>query len=101
MLLFLLAQAATPQATAAQQAPVEIVVKARRAKCAVVLRGHDLSRAELDRYARQWAQGTPVQVSAPDRASYRCLSKVLFRLSERGVQTVEFVDTTLPSATGK
>lgn len=101
MLLVLLAQAVTPQAPAAPQEPVEIVVHARRAKCAVVLGGHDLSRAELDRYARKWAQGSPVQISAPDRASYRCLSKVLFQLSKRGVQTVEFIDTRPPKTPGR
>lgn len=94
MLLLLLAQVAAPEA------PVEIVVQARRAKCAVALRGHELSRAELDRYTRQWAQGTPVQIRVPDRASYRCLSKLLFRLSDRGVRTVEFIDTPPPGAPG-
>ena len=92
MLLFALAQ------LAAAEAPVEIVVRARRSKCAVVLRGHELSRGELDRHARQWAQGIPVQVRAPDRASYRCLSKLLFRLSDHGVHAVEFVAPGTPDA---
>lgn len=95
MLLLLLAQ------IAASEAAVEIVVQARREKCVVALRGHELSRAELDRYTRQWAQGTPVQVHVPDRASYRCLSKLLFRLSDRGVRSVEFIDTMRPAASGK
>jgi biopolymer transport protein ExbD len=95
MLMFLLAQ------LAASEAPAEIVVTARRSKCLVALRGHDLSRAELDRHIRQWAQGIPVQVRAPDRASYRCLAKLLFRLSDHGVRAVEFVDPAQPEATDK
>ena len=85
LLLLLLAQIATPAE------PEEIVVQARSSKCSVALRGHELSKAELERHIRTWASGVPVRVSAPDQASNRCLSKILFRLSDRGVRAVEFV----------
>jgi hypothetical protein len=86
ILLALLAQAAVVEA------PAEIVVRARRIKCSVEFRGHELSRAELDRHMRHWAQGVPVQVRAPDHASHRCLSRIVFRLSDHGVQAIEFVE---------
>jgi hypothetical protein len=39
-------------------------------------------------------------VRAPDQASYRCLSKLLFRLSDHGVQAIEFVDPQAASGPG-
>lgn len=78
-------------------APDEIVVVARRRSCAILMRGRELSRRAFDDHVRRWAAGQPVRVAAPDTASYRCLSKIVFRLSDRGVRTLEFVD---PAAGG-
>lgn len=94
--LLALAQVAATPAPAlpnpAAAAADEIVVVARRSTCAVLMRGRELSRRAFDEHVRRWAAGQPVRVAAPDTASYRCLSKILFRLSDRGVRALEFVD---------
>lgn len=72
--------------------PVEIVVRARRRKCDVSEARRVLSDREFDRRAAEWAAGTPVRVIAPERADIRCLARITFRLADRGVRNVEFVD---------
>lgn len=72
--------------------PDEIVVQAKRARCSVQLRGREMSEREFDAHVRDWARGLPVRVIAPDRASHRCLAKILFKLSDKGVTAIEFVD---------
>ena len=91
MLFFALLQiAAAP--VLAERPPDDIVVQAKRARCSVQLRGREMSKREFDAHVRDWARGTPVRVIAPDRASYRCLATIMFKLSDRGVTAVEFVD---------
>ena len=75
-----------------ERAPDDIVVQAKRARCSVQLRGREMSKREFDAHVRDWARGAPVRVIAPDRASYRCLAKIMFKLSDKGVTAVEFVD---------
>lgn len=84
--------AAALQAAAATPASEEIVVTAARKDCRASWRGKALSRAELDRQAANWTSGIPVRVIAPDWADYRCLTKIVLRLHDRGVTQVEFVD---------
>lgn len=91
-LLLMLMQVVASVPPAASPEGDEIVVVARQSRCAVQLRGRELSKRELERHIREWAQGAPVRVAAPDGASHRCLSRILFRLSDRGVRTIEFVD---------
>jgi biopolymer transport protein ExbD len=79
------------QAQAAPE-PDDIVVQAKRARCSIQLRGREMSNRELDAHIRDWAGGRSVRVSAPDTASYRCLSKIVFKLQDKGIQVVEFVD---------
>ena len=72
--------------------PVEIVVRARRRKCDVSVANRILSDREFNARAAEWAAGTPVRVVAPERSSYRCLARITFRLADKGVRQVEFVD---------
>ena len=94
MLLSLAAllQLATPAPPVTDQQPEDIVVQAKRARCSVQLRGREMSNREFDAHVRDWARGVPVRVIAPDRASYRCLARIMFKLSDKGVTAVEFVD---------
>ncbi|KQN22952.1 hypothetical protein ASE86_14340 [Sphingomonas sp. Leaf33] len=81
------------QVAAPTPAPTdEIVVQAKRARCSVQLRGREMSSREFDAHVRDWARGVPVRVIAPDRASNRCLARILFKLSDKGVTAIEFVD---------
>jgi hypothetical protein len=73
-------------------APVEVVVVAKRRKCDTSVAGRVLSDREFSRRAAEWAAGTPVRVVAPTRADIRCLAKITFRLADKGVRNVEFVD---------
>lgn len=72
--------------------PVEIIVTARRSKCRVRLANRVLSDKELNARADEWAKGTAVRVIAPERLGYKCLAKIAFRLGDRGVRLIEFVD---------
>lgn len=95
--------AATLMAMVAPPPPVEadeIVVTAARRKCHVRLADRILSDSEFSAHAEEWAKGKPVRVAAPDSASYKCLAKIAFRLSEKGVRLIEFVDreTASPNA---
>lgn len=73
-------------------APVEIVVVAKRRKCDTSVAGRILSDREFNARAAEWAAGTPVRVVAPTRSDIRCLAKITFRLADKGVRNVEFVD---------
>lgn len=73
-------------------APVEVVVVARRRKCDTSVAGRILSTREFDARAADWAAGTPVRVVAPARSDLRCLARITFRLADKGVRQVEFVD---------
>jgi hypothetical protein len=73
-------------------APVEVVVVAKRRKCDTSVAGRVLSDREFSRRAAEWAAGTPVRVVVPTRADIRCLARITFRLADKGVRNVEFVD---------
>lgn len=79
------------QVESVEPAGEDIVVTAKRQKCNAQWRGKALSNSELDRQARNWAQGIPVRVRAPRRADYKCLAKIAFRLADRGVRRIEFI----------
>lgn len=79
------------QATA-DPTPADVVVVARRRRCDVSVVDHILSRAEFDARAAQWAAGIPVRVHTPSGASRKCLARIVFRLADRGVRQVEFVE---------
>ncbi|MDB5697666.1 MAG: hypothetical protein JWN69_470 [Alphaproteobacteria bacterium] len=99
-LLFLAALAPAPamtQAPITAQAPVdepEIVVTASpKGKCRVQLTDQTLSDRQFAKNAGEWASlGTPVRVVTPTRADYKCLAKIVFRLNDRGVRLINFVD---------
>jgi biopolymer transport protein ExbD len=106
-LLLLMAFAPTQPATAAPAAPApaaagvdeqEIVVTAtRKGKCRIQRADQTLSDREFDRSAGEWASlGTPVRVVTPTRADYQCLAKIVFRLGDRGVRLIHFVDRPTP-----
>jgi predicted transcriptional regulator of viral defense system len=79
--------------TAAVEPPVaDIVVTARERKCDVSIADRLISDKEFRARAREWATGTIVRVHAPDRTSYRCLAKIMFKLGDHGVTRAEFVD---------
>ncbi len=85
MLLTILIQAAVPE-------PVEIVVRAERGKCRLQLADRSISPEKLGTYADAWPKDQPVRVVSPKGARYKCLARLTFALSGRGIRSVEFVD---------
>lgn len=77
----------------AQEAPAsdEIVVVAKRNRCETILKGEKVSDRELARYVEEWRAGVPVRIRMASQADYRCLAKILFKLNDKGVQVLEFV----------
>ena len=75
-----------------QAAPADVVVVARRRRCDVSVADRILSSKEFDARTAEWAAGVPVRVHAPDTSSRKCLTRILFKLADRGVRQVEFVD---------
>jgi len=92
MLILLLASLlpATGQADAAM--PDDIVVTAERQDCRVRFADRELTDREFDARAREWAAGKPVRVVARANADLKCLSKIAFKLADRGVRLIQFVD---------
>ena len=70
----------------------DIVVTAREGGCRVRLAEQDLSDREFDRHAKEWAQGRVVRVYARANADLKCLTKIAFKLADRGVKRMEFID---------
>ena len=70
--------------------PADIVVTARKRKCDVSVASRIISDAEFRRRAAEWAGGTPVRVSAPTSADYKCLARIVLKLNEYGVTRVIF-----------
>ncbi|MDT9600293.1 hypothetical protein [Sphingosinicella rhizophila] len=70
----------------------EIVVRAVRGKCRVQLADRILSDSELNARAEEWAKGKAVRVIEPVGADYKCLARIAFRLNDKGVRLIEFVD---------
>lgn len=88
MILLLLAlQAATVEPHAD-----DIVVVARKQKCSVKFADRDMSDAEFKRRSADWAAGKPVRVIARDSTDMKCLAKIAFKLADRGVTRIEFVE---------
>lgn len=71
--------------------PDEIVVVAAKEKCDVRFADKTMSDAEFDRRAKDWAAGVPVRVRAYSDADLKCLTKIAFKLGDRGVRMIEFV----------
>ncbi|MEI9849664.1 MAG: hypothetical protein WDN24_01070 [Sphingomonas sp.] len=94
--LLSLAPAQDPQARPEPEPESEeIVVRGTRPgsrECRVEFEDRELSERDLDARAKQWAQGTRVRVRAAADADIRCLSKIAFRLADKGVTLIEFVD---------
>jgi hypothetical protein len=86
LLLSLLADA-TPSAQ-----PDEIVVTANKSKCEFHMASRILSDREFDARAKLWALGRPVRIVTPPAADRKCLTKIAFKLADRGVRLIEFVD---------
>jgi hypothetical protein len=87
--LALLLAAANPAGTAT---PDEIVVTATKWKCQYRMASRILSDRALDERARIWALGKPVRIVTPAAADRKCLAKIAFRLADKGVRLIEFVD---------
>ncbi|MDO7840945.1 hypothetical protein [Sphingomonas immobilis] len=84
--LLMLTQAASPPAGD------DIVVTARPEGCRIDLAEKALTDQEFDAKAKEWAAGRPVRVIAKSNASIACLSKIAFKLNDRGVTQIQFVD---------
>ena len=69
----------------------EITVVATRGKCRVQLAGRMLSARELASQTGGWV-GKPLRVVTPKGASNKCLARIAFKLGERGVNLLEFVE---------
>ena len=97
-LALLLALAPAPATAPPNVAEQEIVVTAtRKGKCRIQRADQTLSDREFDKSAGEWASlGTPVRVVTPTRADYKCLAKIVFRLNDRGVRLIQFVDRAAP-----
>lgn len=92
MLALLLIAAASPAAAAPTSEPVEIVVRATRRKCRVQLADKVLSERQLAARAETWDPSQAVRVVTPSGTGYKCLARIAFRLSDRGIRLVEFVE---------
>lgn len=93
---FLLALAALLQPAGSPPAADEIVVVAARQSCRVKHGERQLSERQLDDLAREWAAGRPVRVVTDPDARVTCLAKIAFKLADRGVRFIEFVDKPAP-----
>jgi len=91
LLAFIVAtgQASVPQA---DNTPDDIIVQAVRKKCQVRIADRILSDPEFNAHAKEWAEGKPVRVIAPANTDYKCLAKIAFRLNDKGVRRIYFVD---------
>lgn len=72
--------------------PAEIVVRAVRKKCRVQIADRIMTDPEFNARMDEWAKGVPVSVVVPAGTDYKCLAKIVFRLNDKGVRRVEFVD---------
>jgi biopolymer transport protein ExbD len=87
-------ESGVPPALAAEQEAEadEIVVRAVKGKCRVQLADRLLTDREFDQRTDEWAAGKAVRVVEPRGANYKCLAKIMFRLNDKGVRLVRFVD---------
>jgi hypothetical protein len=86
------------QESTAEQVPEDIVVTAVRQDCRVRFADREMSDREFNDRAKVWASGKPVRVIARADTDLKCLSKIAFRLADRGVRLIEFVDPSGRSA---
>lgn len=93
---FLLALTALLQSAGSPPLGDEIVVTAARQSCRVKHGERQLSDRQLDDLAREWAAGRPVRVVTDPAARVACLAKIAFKLADRGVRFIEFVDRPAP-----
>jgi len=92
MLSLLLASLLAAGAQADAAMPDDIVVTAERQDCRVRFADRQLTDREFDARAREWAAGKPVRVIARASADLQCLSKIAFKLADKGVRLIQFVD---------
>ena len=91
MLLAALLQAAAPAPVPPSNGGADdIVVVANRKKCGIAIADRILSGREFDRRAAEWARGVPVRVIVPVGSDYRCLSRIMFKLADKGVTRANF-----------
>lgn len=72
--------------------PEDIVVTARPRGCDMSIDGHVLSDGDFNNKSREWAAGKPVRVRARADADLQCLSRIAFRLADKGVTRIAFID---------
>jgi hypothetical protein len=70
----------------------EVVVVATRTRCGLSIANRILSSKEFNQRSADWARGASVRVAVPAGSDYRCLSKIMFRLADKGVTRAVFVD---------
>jgi len=96
LVLLALGQALLPPPAAAfgaDEAVDEIVVTAiDKKKCRVRFADRDMNDAELKRRSDEWAAGRPLRVIARASTDIKCLAKIAFKLADRGVTRIQFVE---------
>lgn len=71
----------------------EIVVTAiDKKKCRVRFADRDMNDAELRRRSEEWAAGKPLRVVARASTDIKCLAKIAFKLADRGVTRIQFIE---------
>lgn len=72
----------------------EIIVRGYKSRCRLELAGKQLSDREFNQRATLWAAGRPVRVVTPPGRSedYKCLAKIAFKLQDKGVTLIEWVE---------
>jgi hypothetical protein len=90
LLLLGLAQAATPPS---DEHVDEIVVTAiSKTKCRIRFADRDMNNDELRRRSTEWAAGKPLRVVARASTDIKCLAKIAFKLADRGVTRIQFIE---------
>lgn len=82
-----------PALAAAPEEATIVVTGARRGKCRMRLADRALSERQFEVHAGEWARlGRAVRVVHPARTDHLCLARIAFRLNDRGVRLVHFVE---------
>jgi hypothetical protein len=93
MLIALLMVVLSPPAQADEPPPqADIIVTAVRNDCRVRFADRELTDREFNEHARDWSAGKTVRVFARSDADIKCLSKIAFKLADRGIRSIEFVN---------
>jgi len=89
------------QVAAAPPAPEPatiIVTGTRLGKCKIELAQRALSNRQFEAHAGEWARlGKAIRVVHPARTHRLCLARIAFRLQDRGVRLVHFVEQPAPA----